>query len=435
MASTEGPLRSNGESETSGSPIDSLPAHSRTNLLQDRHARRRPFSNWVKRLANLKSSHADSGLVQKQKNVIPLTQKYRKPSVSKNNPYLSGTLNNRADSNGLSFSTPISSQRSRHSSISHSLSKHSASISHDSAAIGQSKSRPPTLATTAETAVSDHAPSGAGTSATAARTEGDHNSTFSSPPASVRSMTTTLTTIQSAALPAAPHNPNLMGPPQTGVAPAIPAHLAPHGYPTTYHSAIANNALSDDASILTLASSSKRRRRNSVDTNASMRALAPASMFGGSRESLPLSVLSGAVVGGRERGDDGASFRDTESRVMRPGLGAERASLISASGVAAPALTSERNSYIGERSKGYGDAASVRSGLFMHGRDGSLSGSIGGLERRERRQDRDDTRSLADARSLAGVEGGMVTAPTSPLIDSPTTYQGILNVQERVDED
>lgn len=166
-----------------------------------------------------------------------------------------------------------------------------------------------------------------------------------------------------------------------------------------------------------------------------MRALAPASMFGGSRESLPLSVLSGAVVGGRERGDDGASLRDTDSRIMRPGLGAERASLISASGVTAPALASERNSYIGERSKVYGDAASVRSGLFMHGRDGSLSGSIGGLERRERRQDRDDARSLADARSVAGVEGGMVTAPTSPLIESPVAYQGILDVQERVDED
>ena len=117
-----------------------------------------------------------------------------------------------------------------------------------------------------------------------------------------------------------------------GVAPAIPAHLAPHAHPTTYQSATANNVLSDDASILTLASSSKRRRRNSVDTNASMRALAPASMFGGSRESLPLSVLSGAVMGGRDRGDDGASLR--EDRVPRTaGLGAERTSLISASGV------------------------------------------------------------------------------------------------------
>jgi hypothetical protein len=135
-------------------------------------------------------------------------------------------------------------------------------------------------------------------------------------------------------------------------------------------------------------------------------------MFGGSRESLPLSVLSGAVVGGRN--DD-------------RNLGAERASLISASGVTAPALASERNSYQaapGERR--YGDSASVRSGLFMHGRDGSLSGSIGGLERR--RADRDDARSL---NSTAMPEGSMVTAPTSPLLEENAnpTYQG-LTVQE-----
>ena len=54
--------------------------------------------------------------------------------------------------------------------------------------------------------------------------------------------------------------------------------------------------------------------------------------------------------------------------------------------------------------------------------DGSLSGSIGALERRGRG---DDARSLA--------EGGMVTAPTSPLLESPTTYQG-LTVQEGTEE-
>ncbi|KAK9468229.1 hypothetical protein V1512DRAFT_259028 [Lipomyces arxii] len=48
----------------------------------------------------------------------------------------------------------------------------------------------------------------------------------------------------------------------------------------------------DNASILTLASSSKRRRK-SIDTNASTRALAPESLFGGSRESLPLTVATG----------------------------------------------------------------------------------------------------------------------------------------------
>ncbi|KAK9386068.1 hypothetical protein V1515DRAFT_606026 [Lipomyces mesembrius] len=48
----------------------------------------------------------------------------------------------------------------------------------------------------------------------------------------------------------------------------------------------------DNASVITLASSSKRRRK-SIDTNASTRALAPDSLFGGSRESLPLTVATG----------------------------------------------------------------------------------------------------------------------------------------------
>ncbi|KAK9371627.1 uncharacterized protein V1513DRAFT_455076 [Lipomyces chichibuensis] len=53
----------------------------------------------------------------------------------------------------------------------------------------------------------------------------------------------------------------------------------------------------DNASVITLASSSKRRRK-SIDTNASTRALAPDSLFGNSRESLPLTV---ATDGGASR--------------------------------------------------------------------------------------------------------------------------------------
>ena len=195
---------------------------------------------------------------------------------------------------------------------------------------------------------------------------------------------------------------------------AVPAHLAPHSHPTTYYSATANNVLTDDASILTLASSSKRRRRNSVDTNASIRALAPASMFGGSRESLPLSVLSGTII---HPGADTASLRDSSGVAhTRSNLNAERASLISASGVTAPALASERNSYIGSK---YGDAASVRSGLLGagHGRNDSTSGSIGGgrdHREREREKERDKERDK-------DRESGMVTAPTSPMIDGPGT--------------
>jgi hypothetical protein len=249
-------------------------------------------------------------------------------------------------------------------------------------------------------------------------------------------MATTLTTVQSIAAPANPNNhpgglthtstaasnnpAHFGGQPAT----AVPAHLAPHGHPTTYHSATANNVLTDDASILTLASSSKRRRRNSVDTNASIKALAPASMFGGSRESLPLSVLSGTIIhpGG---GADNVSLRgENASHYPRSTLNAERASLISASGVMAPALASERNSYIG--SKYGGDAASVRSGLLGaggHGRNDSLSGSITGGAYREKETQKEKEKTTvkedAEMENESTLTPGMVTAPTSPLIDGP----------------
>jgi hypothetical protein len=124
--------------------------------------------------------------------------------------------------------------------------------------------------------------------------------------------------------------------------------------------------LTDNASILTLASSSKRRRRNSLDTNASVRALAPSSVWGGSRESLPLSVLSAT--------QDNSTIYSPQNR---PGVfaNAERASVYSSSGVAAPALSSERNSYYANKQNA--DGLSVRSGLLGHGRTDSITGSIG----------------------------------------------------------
>lgn len=362
-----------------------------TNSFPDRHGRRRPFSNWMKRLANLKSSSAESdphGFSQKRNN-IPMTTKSKKSNITKNNPY---PLSFKGDAYGAgdhSFPVPLSSQRSRHSSLSQS--KYSISASHDSQA--QLKSRAPTLSTTAETAASDAAYSKAGTTATAAKTDGDRNSTFSSPTHSVRSMTTTLTTVQSTAPPLNVHaytttagstaapttSGGSMQPPnnysnQFPSAPpvtAVPAHLAPHIHPTTYNSATANNMLTDDASILTLASSSKRRRRNSLDTNASVRALAPASMFGGSRESLPLSILSASIAD-----PSNTSTTNASGTLQRnTGIVAERASLISSSGIA-PALASERNSYLGKQ----GDAASIRSGLLGggHGRNDSFTNSVGG---------------------------------------------------------
>lgn len=200
------------------------------------------------------------------------------------------------------------------------------------------------------------------------------DSTFSSPAPSVRSLTTTLTTIQSLG----PNNitqtsqNNHSGTNGQSIqfsqpfstaspASAIPSHLAPPNNPTTYTTATANNLLTDNASILTLASSSKHRRRRSMDTDASVRALAPSSLWGGSRESLPLSVLSSNVEG---------AVPGVHSSGAR--LGAERNSIYSTTGVTA-AMPSDRNSIYTKQ----GDGASVRSGRLGHGRPDSIGGGIG----------------------------------------------------------
>lgn len=89
--------------------------------------------------------------------------------------------------------------------------------------------------------------------------------------------------------------------------PAVPGFL----HPVSYNAATAHGIWTDNASIITLASSSKRNRRRSFDTDASVRALAPSSVFGGSRESLPLSVLSGnfdSTLGGRSIAGERASL-------------------------------------------------------------------------------------------------------------------------------
>jgi hypothetical protein len=97
-------------------------------------------------------------------------------------------------------------------------------------------------------------------------------------------------------------------------------------------------------------------------------------MFGGSRESLPLSVLGGIVE------PSAASVTNAPGALPRPSIGgiasAERASLYSSSGVA-PALSSDRNSYYAGKQV-TGDGASVRSGLVVHGRNNSMTNSIGG---------------------------------------------------------
>lgn len=341
--------------------------------MKDRHSRRRPFAAWIKRVANLKGSS----------NSAPQASGKKNKSTQKNNPYPeSGHLHRPApaatSTNGrLSFSETVSRRES-----------YDSDASDDDIEQGQPvKSAAPTLATNPETIYSDAGQSKAETSNTRGGALSSHdgggNSTFSSPNHSERSLTTTLTTIQSTAPSALLNGASTTTAPQNTLHPqsvhfshqypvspasAVPAHLQPH--PHTYQAATAGNILSDNASIMTLASSSKRRRRNSLDTNASVRALAPSSVWGGSRESLPLSVLSGNV-------DAGSAAGGIYQNQNRPGVGgvasAERASVYSSSG-AVPALNSERNSYYAAK-QGV-ENGSVRSGLHGHGRAESLSGSV-----------------------------------------------------------
>jgi hypothetical protein len=141
--------------------------------------------------------------------------------------------------------------------------------------------------------------------------------------------------------------------------------------------------LTDNASILTLASSSKQRRRRSFDTDASVRALAPSSLFGGSRESLPLSVLSATIDGGAG-GPTTPGLHRGATTTAAAAVANERNSIYSTTGI----LASERNSLYTKQSiggpagvggGGGGDGSSVRSGLLGHGRADSVSGSIGGM--------------------------------------------------------
>lgn len=385
---------------------------SRANCFLDRHSRRRPFTNWMKRLASLKHPSSDSGPNSTSKRSQQATfSKNKKVNAVQKSPYSTSTKPNVDTSipisgNGhLSFHTPPSGRSVSCDSASHS--KASIPVSSDDQeppTIGN-KSIAPTVSTTQET-VSDAAPSKAGTAATVGGgvslngLGGGEGSTFSSPAPSVRSLTTTLTTIQSTApsnllggnntqgqqapLSAPQSNPNHQNSnvhfshqfPTSPPASAIPSHVtnqASGGHPATYTTATANDRLTDNASIMTLASSSKRRRRNSVDTNASVRALAPSSIFGGSRESLPLSVLSSS------HNDQASTTGHHQGRQVSVGLAnAERASVYSSSGIA-PALPSERNSYYAGKQNNPGDGGSIRSGLISHGRNDSITRSIGGL--------------------------------------------------------
>lgn len=360
----------------------------------ERSTKRRPFSNWVKKIANFKGGDQQSH--SKKNAVLPLANKSKKGHAQSdslqnkhNNPYpQSGHVQQSAASsaNGqLSFATPTSQAQQDNGSLT------SLPLSAPQDREGKSnsnRSNAPTVATNPETIHSDAGHSKAPTTATGggalSSVDGaGGGSTFSSPNQSEQSLTTTLTTIQSQsagntlqqgaasghANANTPNNPpSVMFSHQYPVSSshttgttisAIPRHIS-EALPQNYTSATANNLLSDNASILTLASSSKRRRR-SMDTDASVRAIPPSSVWGGSRESLPLSVLSGNID------------RDPANGPMyaqgRPSIGGltsgERASIYSSQGVSAPALASERNSYYAASSKPkrdeFTDAKSVRS--------------------------------------------------------------------------
>ncbi|KZZ86839.1 hypothetical protein AAP_06178 [Ascosphaera apis ARSEF 7405] len=263
---------------------------------------------------------------------------------------------------------------------------------------------------------------------------GGEGSTFSSPSPSVRSLTTTLTTMQSSNTNAFGGAPGGMGMGGNGGAAingnnfgngnggggggtgASPSHVQSysfttqqigsqfaHQFPTTvqqgvtspqlntYSSATANNLLTDNASVLTLASSSKQpRRRNSLDTNASIRALPPSSMFSNSRESLPLSVLSEMVNSGTASSINQPTTPTTTSVLLENGPGAgvdgtlnsfqstdaassERLNVYSSTGMTN--LNPDRSSYYRRTTTG-ADAVSVRSGRGRHVRAESSPSSL-----------------------------------------------------------
>jgi hypothetical protein len=360
-----------------------------------------PLSTLFKKLSELKS--ATSGKGSRHGGSKRHRRNGQKNGGSRyNNPYPeSGRVGNgvRRHSDQSLTTSPSRREPSEIASIVRTGSNRSSAASHPPPTMG-GRSIAPTVSTDYEpprsmAAPSHGAPSFAGTSRTAnggmeSRRGGD--STFSSPSPSVRSLTTTLTTIQSVGPNGQPAGTGQAQPsnsqPSTSQAiqfsqpfaittppSAIPQHLSPH--PMTYNAATANNVLTDNASIVTLASSSKRRRRRSMDTDASVRALAPSSLFGGSRESLPLSVLSANM--------DSAAGSTTPGlhqpgRVGTGGAATERTSIYSTTGI----LASERNSLYAKATTGGGlggggDGASVRSGLLGHGRADSVTGSIGGM--------------------------------------------------------
>lgn len=321
--------------------------------------RRKPFTNWVrklnqkmKRTKGLNNPYPQSGHVSSKH---PQRHQQRE-SQSIDYPLSTVDVDSDARDQELELVVHSAEELNNRQSI---LSTTSGRASADVEVEGDG--RPPT------TAPSYGGTSLAGTMITATDPRRP-DSTFSSPAPSARSVATTLSTIQSqmangVLAGAAANTTNNNNNNHHNAAQASSSRNAQHDAvqysqpqalvtampdgtgdrntrnayrPATYSAIIANNLLNDNISILTLASSTQRRRRRSWDTDydhASVRALPP-SQFGGSRESLPLSVLSANLDG----------------QPTSPGLTAARS--------------------IAERS--------VSGFTAGHGRADSLSGSIGG---------------------------------------------------------
>ncbi|KAG5924037.1 hypothetical protein E4U42_004770 [Claviceps africana] len=376
-------------SPSRGYPL-AMAAADKTNEQHDRQAhRRRPFSTWVKKLTHFKSS-SDGDRPKRQMRTKrghklnnPYPQSGHINEGLGNGPASNSSIRNRGCANGISSPSFITARTG--SITSFEPTSHGSVDGIAPTTLGGRSTAGTT--STENVARRSLAPSHgaasslAGTSRTVGggmdgRRGGD--STFSSPAPSVRSLTTTLTTIQSVA--PVGQAPYVQAPqsssnntqsiqfsqpfPTAPPASAIPSHMAQASNPTTYTTATANNLLTDNASILTLASSSKRRRRRSMDTDASVRALAPSSLWGGSRESLPLSVLSSNIEQGGMATASG--LHGSSSR-----LGPERNSIYAGAGVV-PAIVNERNSMLARQ----GEGAGVRNGRPGQARADGVSGNI-----------------------------------------------------------
>lgn len=352
----------------------------------------------MKRLANLKGSSDSGNRWSGKRHAIPKNK--RNPVPNTPYPLSSIPCNARRISRNLDGSCQESAQGDENRP--HSQSEPSLTSSGYGCQLPEAGAKPaaPTVSTNGgDTAGSDATNSKPGTMATAGGAIsshcGDEGSTFSSSPApSVRSLTTTLTTVQSAAPSAqlqnaqnvhySQQNPNswqnsgnqqvqFSQPFPPSPASAVPPHLAPHGHTVTYSTATANNVLTDNASVLTLASSSKRRRRNSLDTNASVRALAPSSVFGGSRESLPLSVLSGNVI-------EPSNASGAMNRPSMVGLTSSERISVYSSGAGTVGGGGDRGSYHGNKQNARADdGASIGSGAQSHARNDSTAASATGV--------------------------------------------------------